>query len=289
MGSSVSNATTDLARIADHVKTAQAAFDKGNDEGTIAPLTAGLAAVRALRAKLSALDPSARYELDFRLAQKERQFADALVLAQPLRIEVLADDGVVVPGQAVKVTVIVGNRGATPVEIRGFRFSGFDGAACQPPTSALTGVHTCATGAKVPLDATPTGVHWNRRADADRYDLEPDVPFGAPFAPTPFRASLTLAIGGAEVSIDRPVEYRYEGDIFSGEKRMELKVVPAFGIAVDPGDRDRRPRPDRAGPRGEGHGDEPRQRTRVERGRAAGARRLEDHARAGACLVHAGG
>jgi hypothetical protein len=120
--------TGDLARISDHVKRAQAAFDGGNDEGTIAPLAAGLAALRALRGKLSALDASARYELDFRLAQKERQFADALVLAQPLRIEVLADDGVVVPGQALKVTAIVANRGATPVEVRSFGFSGFDGA-----------------------------------------------------------------------------------------------------------------------------------------------------------------
>jgi len=226
--------TGDLARISDHVKRAQAAFDGGNDEGTIAPLAAGLAALRALRGKLSALDASARYELDFRLAQKERQFADALVLAQPLRIEVLADDGVVVPGQALKVTAIVANRGATPVEVRSFGFSGFDGAECQAPGSPLTSVHTCGTSARVPLDANPTGVHWKRRAEADRYDLEPDVPFGAPFAPTPFRASLTLAIGGAEISIDRPVEYRYEGDIFSGEKRMELKVVPAFGVAVDP-------------------------------------------------------
>jgi LmbE family N-acetylglucosaminyl deacetylase len=226
--------TEDLARISDHVKRAQAAFDGGNDEGTIAPLAAGLAALRALRGKLSALDASARYELDFKLAQKERQFADALVLAQPLRIEVLADDGVVVPGQALKVTAIVANRGATPVEVRSFGFSGFDGAECQAPGSPLTSVHTCGTSARVPLDATPTGVHWKRRADADRYDFEPDVPFGAPFAPTPFRASLTLAIGGAEISIDRPVEYRYEGDIFSGEKRMELKVVPAFGVVVDP-------------------------------------------------------
>jgi LmbE family N-acetylglucosaminyl deacetylase len=224
----------DLDRIADQVKRAQAAFDGGNDEGTVAPLAAGLGAVRALRGKLTTLGAPARYELDFRLAQKEEQFADALVLAQPLRIEVLADDGVVVPGQALKVTAIVANRGATPVEVRGLRFSGLDGAACEAPPAALTSVHTCATGAKVPLDAKLTDVHWKRRADADRYDLDPDVPFGVPFAPTPFRAAVSVAIGGAEITIDRPIEYRYEGDIFSGEKRMELKVVPALGVAVDP-------------------------------------------------------
>jgi LmbE family N-acetylglucosaminyl deacetylase len=224
----------DLDHIADQVKRAQTSFDGGDDEAAVAPLAAGLGAVRALRAGLAALDVSARYELDFRLAQKEQQFADALVLAQPVRIEVLADDGVVVPGQTLKVTAIVANRGEAPVEVRGIRFSGLDGAACQPPAGPLKRVHTCATAAKVPLDAKLTSVHWKRRADADRYDLDPDVPFGAPFAPTPFRAALTLAIGGAEVTIDRPVEYRYEGDIFSGEKRMELKVVPALGVAVDP-------------------------------------------------------
>jgi LmbE family N-acetylglucosaminyl deacetylase len=225
---------TDLDRIAGEIKRAQAAFDGGDDEATVAPLAAGLTTVRALRKRLAALEAAARYELDFRLAQKEQQFVDALVLAQPLRIEVLADDGVVVPGQALKATAIVANRGGTPVEIRGFRFSGLDGAACQTPPGALANVHTCATGAKVPLDARLTDVHWKRRADADRYDLDPDVPFGAPFPPTPFRAAITVAIGGAEVTIDRPVEYRYEGDIFSGEKRMELKVVPAFGVVVDP-------------------------------------------------------
>jgi LmbE family N-acetylglucosaminyl deacetylase len=224
----------DLDRIADQVQRAQTAFDGGHDEGTVAPLAAGLGAVRALRVRLKTFDASARYELDFRLAQKEQQFADALVLAEPIRIEVLADDGVVVPGQALKVTAIVANRGATPVEVRGFRFSGLEGAACEAPSGALTSVHTCATGAKVPLDAKLTDVHWKRRADADRYDLDPDVPFGAPFAPTPFRAAVTVAIGGADITVDRPVEYRYEGDIFSGEKRMELKVVPALGVAVDP-------------------------------------------------------
>jgi LmbE family N-acetylglucosaminyl deacetylase len=228
------DAGADLGRIIDHVKGAQAEFDRGNDDGTVAPLAAGLGAVRALRNKLASLDASTRYELDFRLAQKEQQFADALVVAQPLRIDVLADDGVVVPGQALTVTATVANRGETPIEVRGIRFAGLDGAACQPPPVAVPNIHTCTTGAKVPLDAKLTGVHWKRRADADRYDLEPDVPFGAPFAPTPFRVALTLVIGGAEVTIDRPVEYRYEGDIFSGEKRMELKVVPALGVAVDP-------------------------------------------------------
>ena len=31
-----------------------------------------------------------------------------------------------------------------------------------------------------------------------------------------------------------PVQYRYEGNIFSGEKRMDLLVAPAFSVRVSP-------------------------------------------------------
>ena len=31
-----------------------------------------------------------------------------------------------------------------------------------------------------------------------------------------------------------PVQYRYEGNIFSGEKRMELTVVPALSVRSTP-------------------------------------------------------
>ena len=44
-----------------------------------------------------------------------------------MKIEALADDGVVVPGQPVKVNVIVANRGTGEVAIKNVKFDGFDG------------------------------------------------------------------------------------------------------------------------------------------------------------------
>ena len=56
-----------------------------------------------------------------------------------------------------------------------------------------------------------------------------------PFRPTPFYVQVTLAFPGGEEVIDGlPVQYRYEGNIFSGEKRMDLLVVPAYSVAVSP-------------------------------------------------------
>ena len=54
---------------------------------------------------------AARYEIDFRLRQKEREFQQAALIANGIRVEALADDGVVVPGQPVQRAVIVANHG----------------------------------------------------------------------------------------------------------------------------------------------------------------------------------
>ena len=64
---------------------------------------------------------------------KERQFQDALLLTHGIRVEALADDGVVVPGQRIKLSLVTGNNGAADVAVKSVRFDGFDGepAACS--------------------------------------------------------------------------------------------------------------------------------------------------------------
>ena len=37
-----------------------------------------------------------------------------------------------------------------------------------------------------------------------------------------------------EVTREVPVQFRYMKDIFCGDKRMELNVVPAFSVRVTP-------------------------------------------------------
>ena len=62
-----------------------------------------------------------------------------------------------------------------------------------------------------------------------------DVPFGVPFRPTPFRVVFDFDLGdGVSVAIDRPVEHRYSDDIFAGEKRTFLSVVPRLVVSMTP-------------------------------------------------------
>ena len=174
-------------------------------------------------------------------------------------MEALADDGVVVPGQPVRVSVVVANRGAAEVTVKQVNFGGFDaGAACALTTVVASGrgrgrrraagagrrqspslkkdqVGRCEPTLTVPVTARTTEPYWHREGEAGRYTFDADAPFGLPYRPTPFYVQVTLAFaGGDEVINGLPVQYRYQGDIFSGEKRSDLLVVPALSVRVSP-------------------------------------------------------
>ena len=60
------------------------------------------------------------------------------------------------------------------------------------------------------------------------------MPFGVPFAPTPFRATFHVKAGSVDVTKELPIQFRYVKDLYYGDKRMELNVVPAFSVRVTP-------------------------------------------------------
>src|SRR4051812_20357069 len=263
--------TDGLTTIATAALTAQKVFESVNDEATIKPLIDGLIAVRTLRRGLLAMavDDAGKYEIDFRLRQKEGEFQQAITLAEGIKVEALADDGVVVPGQQVKVNVIVANRGSAEVAIRNVKFDGFDPAsgAAEEAACAMTAfagnpfgfpgggrrgganaapaqpmpsvrkdqVAHCEPTLTIPGSAKATEPYWHREGQSGRYTFDADAPFGLPMRPTPFDVQVTLALpGGEEVIVGLPVQHRYEGNIFSGEKRTELLVVPALSVRVTP-------------------------------------------------------
>jgi LmbE family N-acetylglucosaminyl deacetylase len=233
-----------LKDIAANIAAATDAVETDGATAAAAPLAAGLAAVRDLRAKLASmgLTDDAGYEIDRRLGLKASQFEEALLLTHGMRLEALADDGTVVVGQRINLTLMAGNNGSPDVSL--FRVSVTlgdstaslfspnvtAGESATPIPSGTASKGELSTGiGNVPL-STP---YWTPRNDAARYDFHPDVPFGVPFRPTPFHAVFALAIGGTRVNIERPVEYRYS-DLFAGEKRMELQVVPPFNVRMTP-------------------------------------------------------
>ena len=232
-----------VAAIVTQAEAAKKAFDAGDDAATVAPIEAGLTAVRALRSQLTSmrLSAAAHYEIEFRLKNKERDYEDAVLAAHGLTFDAIADDGLVVAGQPVKLSLLAVNRGASDVDVTSVAISGFDSAAaCTANAVKKDAVYTCSSEAKVPVGAKPTTTYfndsyWDHPSSEAIEHFEPGVPFGVPFAPTPFRATFHVKAGSVEVTRDLPIEFRYVKDIYNGDKRMELNVVPAFSVKVTPG------------------------------------------------------
>jgi LmbE family N-acetylglucosaminyl deacetylase len=234
--------TAALAAIADAAKRAQNAFASGNDAGTAAPIEAGLVALRALRGKLGSLGLTdfARYEIDLRLKIKERDYEDAVLAAHGLTFDAVADDGLVVAGQPVKLSLLAVNRGASEVGVTDVSIAGFDKpGVCAPGAVKKDAVYTCSANANVPKNAdltTPyfSDEYWRRPSNPAIDIFEPNVTFGVPFAPTPFRVAFRVKTGDVEVTKELPIQFRYVKDLYNGDKRMELNVVPAFSVRVTP-------------------------------------------------------
>ena len=233
--------TGTLDRIRATVNDARKALAAGGATATVPSLVRGLSAVRELRTNLPsmAVSAEARYEIDHRLKHKEAQFAQALRLAAGVDLDAVARDGIVVPGQSVQVDLLIANRsGSIPVMISRRSIAGFE----TPPELCkddvlLRGPETrsaCSIAARIPADAKFTAAHFKDAAEAARFIVDPDVPPGLPFRPSPFSATFVLNIAGLDVSTTLPVQFRSEGNIFSGEKRAEIHVVPKFATTVTP-------------------------------------------------------
>ena len=239
-----------LDRIGASVKDARAAMAANGDAATVAPLSRGLRLVRELRGALSSmsLSETGRYEIEFRLAQKEAQFSQALVLAADVRLDAVARDGLAVPGQPVQVDMMAANRGRSAVDVamvaNGFAPSTPDGrsgqaggpaAACESSSAVVPGSsRSCGKTLTIPADARLTAAHFRTGTEGARYVFDADVPFGLPFRPTPYTATFSLSVGGVPFTIALPIQARSEADIFAGEKRQEIHVVPAFAVKATP-------------------------------------------------------
>jgi LmbE family N-acetylglucosaminyl deacetylase len=236
--------TSGIGAIAAAAKLARTAFESGNDAGTAQPIEAGLAAIRTLRAQLAGmagLSASARYEIDFRLRIKERDYQDAVLAAHGLSFDAVADDGLLIAGQPVKLSILAVNRGASDVNVTDVSISGFDApVSCKSGAVKKDAVYTCTSDAHVPKNTPATSPYfsdnyWKHGENQAIQIFDPNVEFGVPFAPTPFRVTFHIKAGDAEVTHEVPVEFRYVKDLYLGDKRMELNVVPAFSVTVTPG------------------------------------------------------
>jgi LmbE family N-acetylglucosaminyl deacetylase len=247
------NVVDELAGIEHAAALALERYRPFNTQPVVEPLVDGLKRTDALYMRLGErlqkeeLNPAlvrARSDAAFMLAQKEREFKDALRLASGVRVDALADTETVAPGDTFNVTVraFVGDGSLAHVNAFGLQWPhGWHAeviSASQRNGALGTGSETPQAvqyfRVTVPTDALPTQPYWLRRPrKGDMYEWAQDDPQTLPFAPPLLSANSTIEIGGIALVITQPVEYRTLDGV-RGEVRRDLNVVPALDVQLGP-------------------------------------------------------
>ncbi|MGI8555844.1 MAG: PIG-L family deacetylase [Pyrinomonadaceae bacterium] len=176
------------------------------------------------------------------LAEKEDEFSHALQLAAGIVVDALSDTDTVVAGdstgvsvktfgsnfqsQSVSLNVPTGWNVENAVEPKPVGNSFF-----SRPEAAANSSYFKVT---VPADAKPTQPYWLEKPRKNfTFDWSAqDAVKNAPFQNQLVSASVTMNVGGVDIKILQPVQYRY-ADAIRGELRRDLNVVPLVNIALD--------------------------------------------------------
>jgi LmbE family N-acetylglucosaminyl deacetylase len=231
------------------VAAASAAYDPRAPWNTLPALRRGLVLVRKLRSELasSAVPASERYELEHRLAPKEKDFEKAIALAHGLVFVPTADRGEVTRGARFRVEAQVTNPSPEPVEIRRIEVetpTGWTTERVDEEKKPFPSLPATLSGNE-PLDArfdvtVGSGAAYDRpywaKTDpsVDRFTLLEPASFGLPWTPPAVSATLTFRSGDVEISLERTVEYRYEGRWVGGEKQKQVSVLPLVSVTLTP-------------------------------------------------------
>ncbi len=222
------------------IAAAHAVFDARSPENAVAPLAEALRTLHGLKDATKDLTEAARFELDDRLGQEEKELFAALALAQGLAFEARVDDGEVVPGQTFGVSVSLFNQGARPVSVAGIELRAPAGWTVRrtsgDPPPVLPGREglRLAFAVTVGEKARYSQPYWHRRPQGDRLDLDVPADETLPFGPPDVMASLGYGVAGVSGRVETAALWRYEGPFVGGEKQHVLEVVPALSVRLSP-------------------------------------------------------
>jgi LmbE family N-acetylglucosaminyl deacetylase len=229
-------------------KKALADYEPLDPARIIPALADGRRATRAARAavKSSNAGAGARADADFLLAFKEQEFVDALVRSATVVVDPLADQETVVQGGTVGVTVrtflpqgstvkVAGSSVKAPAGWRADVEGAAGGAVADNPGFGRreTPTQSSRYRVSVPADAALTQPYFLKEArKGDVYRWADGDPKALPFAPPLLTADVAMNIGGVDLTVSQPVQFR-RADSVRGELRRDVNVVPAVAVGLD--------------------------------------------------------
>lgn len=176
------------------------------------------------------------------LTQKEREFSEAIKRASGIQIDALADRETVVPDESFQTAVKVFFPKSNNIKVKEIILktpNGWTVSKTEPPKeTAQTFRRETANEAnyfnvKVPREAKATEPYWlESQREGSLFAWQPDESQTLPFQSLLVSADVKIEIGGTEITLNQPVQYRY-ADSVRGEVRRDLNVVPKVSLSLD--------------------------------------------------------
>ncbi len=221
-------------------------YDALNPSKAVPSLVEGLRAVRKARAEIKNKQSRGQIkgldDADLLLAQKESEFSKAIELASGIVVDALSDAETIVPGDSTTVAVRVFGDAARVANVSLNVPSGWKADKTTAPVKTGGGFFSRNEDANsasfftmtVPSDAQYTQPYWLERPrknytfDWTATDAAKNMPFRQPLV----SADVTMDVGGEQITVTKPVQYRYADDI-RGELRRDVNVVPLVSIGLE--------------------------------------------------------
>ena len=226
----------------DEIANAKQAFSMSKPWETLPPLRRGLELTRQLRQDIesSSLSSIAQYELEHRLGRKTTEFEEAIVLAHGLGFDPIASHGEVTRGSQFGIHMRMVNPSPEPILVHSIE------ALTPKSWKVVDESHPMGTiiennldiesyfQVTVSNDATYDRPFWKRNHVVDRFDIVDHTYFSQPWSTPAVRAKVNFRSGNTEVSLTKPVQYRYEGPWVGTEKQKTVSVLPLVSLTLTP-------------------------------------------------------
>jgi hypothetical protein len=231
----------------DSAAGALSSYTAFNPRSIIPTLVEGLKAARSARAALAGFqgERAAKAAADSLLAEKERQFSEALERAAGVVLDALANSETVAAGETLQIAAKIYYPESSILKVNEVKVIGptsWKIETAPEPTASQDQIFrflrekpqsSSFFKTTVPGDATPSQPYWlSRPRKGAMFDWPEGTPKDLPFDVPLLVAEAQVEIGGVPVTISRPVQFRY-ADSIRGEIRRDLNVVPKVVADLD--------------------------------------------------------
>ena len=200
-------------------------------------------AAAALDALGTAEGGSAVQDLRFHLREERDDLRAAVLSAANVRLDAVAGEATLVPGQTFRLEISLWNGGTAPARADAGPLLPAGWTAKPVEDSALVAEPgrraAAAWEVTVPVDAAPTMPYYldpRGPEPVDMYAWPDDATVrGLPFGPPPVRASFRVSLDGVAAPVAVELDAAHIAvDAREGQTREPVKVVPAVSIAAGP-------------------------------------------------------